>query len=97
MNCLVILFKNCELIILDALDNSPSLTPHLLAVSSPATILLITSAEYRSVKGAFLSTPTGNLLQACVNALGSLELPLLTGNLPSGAIDKVLVYPSSIE
>ena len=88
MYCLVILFINLLLIILDALDNSPSLTPHLLAVSKPATILFITSAEYRSVKGAFLSTPTGSLLQAVVNAFGSLALPLLTGNLPSGAIDK---------
>ena len=43
------------LIILDALDSSPSLTPHLLAVSKPATILFITSAEYRSVKGAPLT------------------------------------------
>ena len=87
----MILFKNCALIIFDALESSPSLTPHLLAVSKPATILFITSAEYRSVSGAFLSTPTGNLLHAFVNAFGSLEFPLLTGNLPSGAIDKVLV------
>ena len=78
MYCLVILFINLLLIILDALDSSPSFTPHLLAVSKPATILLITSAEYRSVKGAFLSTPTGSLLQAVVNAFGSLALPLLT-------------------
>ena len=74
----------------DALDSSPSLTPHLFAVSKPATILLITSGSYRSDNGAFLSTPTGSLLQAFVKASGSLEFPLLTGNLPSGAMDSVL-------
>ena len=52
--------------IFDARESSPSLTPHLFAVSKPATMLSITSAEYRSVNGAFLSTPTGNLLQAFV-------------------------------
>ena len=52
--------------IFDALESSPSFTPHLFAVSKPATMLLITSGEYSSVKGFYLSTPTGSLLQAFV-------------------------------
>ena len=62
-----------------------------IAIQGGNNRLLITSGSYRSDKGAFLSTPTGNLLQAFVNAAGSLAFPLLTGNLPSGAIERVCV------
>ena len=34
-----------KLMIFDARESSPSLTPHLFAVSKPATMLSITSAE----------------------------------------------------
>ena len=65
------------------------MTPHLSATSSPATMSLITDASYKSLSGAFRSTPTGKLLQAWTNLSESEASPLRTGNLPSGAILKV--------
>ena len=49
----------------------------------------MTDASYKSLRGAFRSTPTGKLLQAWTNLSESEASPLRTGNLPSGAILKV--------
>ena len=73
------------------------MTPHRSAVSSPDTIFFIVTSEYNSDNGAFLSTPTGNLDQAFTYFAVLAGSPLRTGNFPSGAIERVAVYPSFIE